>query len=153
VIQANAANTSITGNKVVGGATGVWLSGAGCTSCQVRSNDISGFSSNGILDSGTGTIKAWNVVAGVAPEVTGSVTYDSASVPASSCVTSANQTLSGVASGTSICQINMPWPLEAGLIATGYATAANAVAIRVCNVTTVAIDPASRSFPFLCRNP
>jgi len=73
-------------------------------------------------------------------------TIDFPSISAQSC-TEQTVTFTGVAVGNGIVP---GWPdsLENGLTGVVRATAANTVVVRLCNVTGVAINPASQTFSF-----
>jgi hypothetical protein len=85
--------------------------------------------------------------------IVGSLTYDSASVPANSCVQSGNLTFTGLTANNAVCAVNPGWSLEAGLMAQVFPSGVNLVNVRICNMTTAPIDPASRSFNLRCWNP
>jgi hypothetical protein len=142
----------VRGNDITGGQTGVFVASAAADRTAITGNTFVGVTGSAIGDSGTGTVKGDNIVAGVAPEVTATLTYDSANVPANSCVQSGNLTVTGVAAATSICNDNPGWTLEAGLNTKVMPTGANQVNLRVCNSTTGAIDPASRTYYVRCWN-
>lgn len=77
-------------------------------------------------------------------DLTATATLDFASIAAA---TTANLTITvtGAAVNDAVL-LGPPATLEAGLVATGYVSAANTVTVRVANVTAGAIDPASATW-------
>jgi len=82
--------------------------------------------------------------AGIAEVLTATAVLDYASIAAQTCGEK-TVTVTGAAVGDSV-KIGPPAALEAGLSVTGIVTAANTVTIRLCNVTSGAIDPASATY-------
>lgn len=68
-------------------------------------------------------------------------TLDFPSVSAQTCQ-ELTVTVTGAKTGDAV-YVGPPSGLEAGLSATGYVSAADTVKVRVCNVTSGAVDPAS----------
>lgn len=80
----------------------------------------------------------------IAASLATSGTIDFASVAVQACVTN-TQTLTGAATNDPTA-CSWPAALEAGLSGTCWVSATNTLSYRLCNVTTIAIDPASATF-------
>lgn len=90
-----------------------------------------------------------NITAGVAVRqsqrgMTATATLDFPSIAAGA-TANLTITVSGAAVGDSV-HLGPPATLEAGLVATAYVSAASTVTVRLANVTTGAIDPASATW-------
>ena len=74
-----------------------------------------------------------------------SATLDFPSIAAQTCDESLTITVTGAATGN-VVSLGPPSGFENGLSATGYVSASNTVKVRLCNVTSGSIDPASASW-------
>jgi hypothetical protein len=83
--------------------------------------------------------------------VSGSATLDFSSIPANS-TAQLTITVTGAAVGD-VVQLGPPAALEVGLMATGFVSAANTVTVRLANVTTSSIDPASATWSAVVLQP
>lgn len=76
--------------------------------------------------------------------LTATATLDFPSIAAQTCA-ELTITVTGAAVGSAV-SVGPPAALEAGLSATGYVSATSTVTVRLCNVTTGAIDPAAATW-------
>jgi hypothetical protein len=98
----------------------------------------------------SGPVKSDNgFIAGAGATVTSvlaaTATVDFASIPANTTADSSAITVTGAAVGDAVF-VGSPAAIEAGIVITGFVSAANAVKVRAANVTAAAIDPASGAF-------
>jgi len=93
-------------------------------------------STNGFIPGAGATVTA--VLAATA-------TIDFASIPANTSADSTGITVTGAAVGDAVF-VGVPSAIEAGLVVTGYVSAADTVKVRAANVTALAINPASGAF-------
>ncbi|WP_353265806.1 hypothetical protein [Gemmatimonas sp.] len=77
--------------------------------------------------------------------LTATSTIDFTSISANTTADSSGITVTGAAVGDAVI-VGVPATLAAGLVVTGYVSAADTVKVRAANVTGSAIDPASGSF-------
>jgi hypothetical protein len=95
------------------------------------------------LDTGTQTIVSVDS-ASVPTYLTSTGVMDFANIAAGTC-TESTMTLPGAANGDSVAP-GWPAALEAGLIGMMRISAASTVAVRVCNLSGTAVDPAAATF-------
>ena len=74
-----------------------------------------------------------------------SATIDFTSLSANTTADSSDITVTGAAVGDPVL-VGVPATLAAGLVVTGYVSAANTVKVRAANVTASPIDPASGTY-------
>lgn len=77
--------------------------------------------------------------------LTATSTIDFSSISANTTSDSSGITVTGAAVGDAV-MVGVPATIAAGLVVTGYVSAANTVKVRAANVTASPIDPASGSF-------
>jgi hypothetical protein len=77
--------------------------------------------------------------------LTGTAAFDFASIPAWTCAADQTFTVTGAAVTDSVVT-GWPAAMEAGLLGSMRVSAANTVALRLCNLTGSAIDPAAATF-------
>lgn len=80
----------------------------------------------------------------ITESVRASATIDFASIAAQTCVTNTITVTGAAANDETSCSI--PAAIENGLSATCWVSSADTVSVRLCNVTTGAIDPASGTY-------
>jgi len=93
-------------------------------------------STNGFI-AGTG--------ATVSSVLTATSTINFTEIAANTTADSSGITVTGAAVGDAV-MVGVPAAIEAGLVVTGYVSAADTVKVRAANVTAAPIDPASGSF-------
>ena len=77
--------------------------------------------------------------------LTATSTIDFSSISANTTSDSSGITVTGAAVGDAV-MVGVPATIAAGLVVTGYVSAAHTVTVRAANVTASPIDPASGSF-------
>lgn len=99
---------------------------------------------SGITTATTRTLTVPNNDGTIAAVLSNSATLDFGSIAAQTCA-ALTITVTGAATGDDV-SLAPPAALENGLTATGIVTAAATVTVRLCNITSGAIDPASASW-------
>ncbi len=80
----------------------------------------------------------------VANRLTNTATIDFASIAAQTCINN-TITVTGAVANDAVA-VGAPTAIEAGLSISGYVSVADTVTVRLCNVTSGAVDPASATF-------
>lgn len=112
------------------------------TFCQVDGNDDG--SVEWRADASGFSIGATGTATAISASIRATATIDYASIAAQTCIDN-TITVTGTAVGSE-CSYSLPAAINAGLSATCFISAASTCTVRLCNVTSGAVDPASATF-------